>query len=94
MKGDRLFVTIELHQQLLAPAEDIKACRLAIESVLRKHLKTEISWDAKMTDNKEIVFYTGKLESDIKARIVEKTLTRIRETYQDNIKVIWKMSEV
>ena len=88
-----MFVTIELHRQPSALTEDIKACRSAIESALRNHLKTEISWDVKMTDKREIVFYTGKLDTDSEVQVIEDILTGIRETYQDKIKVIWKMSD-
>ena len=83
-----MFVTIELHRQPSALTEDIKACRSAIESALRKHLTTEISWDVKMTDKREIVFYTGKLGTDIDVQAIEDILTNIRETYYEKIKVI------
>ena len=56
-------------------------------------MTTEISWDVKMTDKREIVFYTGKLDTDSEVQVIEDILTDMRERYQDKIKVIWKMSD-
>ena len=88
-----MFVTIELHKQPLTFIHDMRPCRSSIESALRKHLTTEISWDVKMTDKREIVFYTGKLDTDSEVQVIEDILTDMRERYQDKIKVIWKMSD-